>query len=429
MNFRSPTPRSGASFTRPLFPIPEGLESLRLRLGIVGFWAVLGMLETAKELVVSGISGGGQGVASAFLVNFVWWFFWAPATFLIVGLCLRFPLWGGRGVRAAAVHTVAAALLALTQLAVSGANAYFVVVRGGDFIYDTLGLQIRFWMQGYLVLAFFTYWMIVGGYHAFLFRHRYVTGKLREAELEARAARAETLAVEARLQALGRELNPHFLFNALNGVAGLVESGNRPDAQRMLARISELLRSTLRLSGVREIPLREELEAIEEYLAIERVRFGDRLRAEIELGAGVGEALVPPLILQPIVENGILHGIAEMRGPGSLRVEGVLEGDEVRIRVEDSGPGPGPERSGPSRGEAGDDRGGGGQVNPESDSSSGVGLRNVRERLAELYPSRSRLTIEGAPGGGCRVELRLPFHTQNGTGASSADVQPKEPHS
>ncbi|MEM7787674.1 MAG: histidine kinase [Bacteroidota bacterium] len=209
-----------------------------------------------------------------------------------------------------------------------------------------------------------------------------------------RAARTEALLSEARLQALRYQLNPHFLFNALNALSTLVVDGERDRAERMVSRLSDFLRLTLARGGAAEVPLSEEVEFARRYLDVEGVRFGDRLRVAIDVEADALAAYVPPLLLQPLVENAVRHGVLPLEGGGSVHVGGRrLGADRLVLQVADDGPGLPPTSD-----------------SDAPDSGTGhVGLANVRARLAAAYGDDAALSLRRAEGGGCLAEVDLPF--------------------
>ena len=207
-----------------------------------------------------------------------------------------------------------------------------------------------------------------------------------QAERE-RALAAEGLAHEARLQALRYQLNPHFLFNTLNSISTLIVEREHRDAERMVARLSDFLRLTLECDADVEVPLADELDFARRYLDIETIRFGDRLTVREDVDPDALSARVPPLLLQPLVENAVRHGILPRETGGCLTIEARHVGDRLLVRVIDDGPGP------PQEAAIGD----------------GVGLSNVRARLESLYGSDYRLSLERADGGGCAVRIELPF--------------------
>ncbi|HEX8311885.1 MAG TPA: histidine kinase [Chthoniobacteraceae bacterium] len=208
----------------------------------------------------------------------------------------------------------------------------------------------------------------------------------RSQERERRALEMSAGLTQARLQALKMQLQPHFLFNALNSIAALVHKD--PDAaDEMLSALSELLRLTLETSGEQELPLRRELKFVERYLAIEHVRFGDRLQFHLEISPDVLEAQVPTFLLQPLVENAVRHGLEPRSGEGLLKIVAARIGDELHITVSDNGAG----------------------LSAERPAREGIGLANTRARLHELYGKRGTLELRSADG--LSVEVRLPFHT------------------
>jgi two-component system, LytTR family, sensor kinase len=212
-----------------------------------------------------------------------------------------------------------------------------------------------------------------------------------------RLRRAEALAHEARLRALRLQLNPHFLFNTLNAVSTLVAEGRSAEANRMLARLSDFLRSTLERTETDEIPLAEEIDFIGQYLEIEEARLGGRLRVEIGVEPGTEIALVPPLILQPLVENAVRHAIQPREGGGAIEVTARRRDRHLVLGVVDDGPG----------------------IEAASAEGQGVGLTNTRQRLAELYGERAELLLGSGPRGGLAVSVRLPFRAAAGLPESS----------
>jgi signal transduction histidine kinase len=213
-----------------------------------------------------------------------------------------------------------------------------------------------------------------------------------QAERE-RALAAEGQAHRARLQALRYQLNPHFLFNTLNAVSTLIVEKKNYDAERMVARLSDFLRLTLECDSDVEVPLADELDFARRYLDIEQIRFGDRLTVQEDVDPDALSARVPPLLLQPLVENAVRHGIMPREEGGTLRIEARRVDDRLLLRVGDDGPGP------PA----------------ETNTESGVGLSNTKARLQSLYGERHRFSLQRADGGGCVVRVELPFHTDPST--------------
>ena len=215
-----------------------------------------------------------------------------------------------------------------------------------------------------------------------------------QAERE-RSLRAESAAHRARLEALRYQINPHFLFNSLNAVSTLVTERRNDEAARMLSRVSDFLRLTLTAPMRDEIALAEEIDYVRQYLEIERVRFGDRLRVEIDVDADAWEAAVPVFVLQPLIENAVRHAIAPRETGGSITVEASRADDRVRIAVVDDGPGLDLASNGNGAG------GGAGRI----------GLSNTRDRLRALYGDRGRLELTTAAGGGTRATIEVPYRS------------------
>ncbi|HTK49989.1 MAG TPA: histidine kinase [Gemmatimonadaceae bacterium] len=212
--------------------------------------------------------------------------------------------------------------------------------------------------------------------------------RARAAQLQAQSAGLHAQLADARLVVLRTRLNPHFLFNTLNAVSALVASD--PKAGRdMIALLSELLRHALAESREQEIPLREEVRLLRLYLEILEIRYQGQLRTEVTADAGVHDALVPNMILQPLVENAMKHGIDRAGGHGAIEVRASRAGDDLVLTVRDTGP---RDDSAPSP------------------ASTGIGLRITRERLAELYGTEQRLELTSTPGGGMTARVVLPYH-------------------
>jgi sensor histidine kinase YesM len=231
-----------------------------------------------------------------------------------------------------------------------------------------------------------TYWAIVGVYLAFHYHREY-----RDRELS--ALKLQTSLTEARLQALRAQLNPHFLFNTLNAISALALKGDQAGVTEMLGRLSDLLRMALEEEHAQEIPLSREIDFLDRYLVLQRVRFADRLAVNKNIAPETLNALVPPMILQPIVENAIVHGVGARRGRAQLDVVAARDNGLLRLEVHDNGPG-----------------------FADARQQFGIGLGNTRARLEQLYGTEQRLEYGSAPDGGAWVSITLPFR-QIGAGA------------
>ena len=235
----------------------------------------------------------------------------------------------------------------------------------------------------YVTAGLIIYWMILFGGQVIDYNRR-----LREEEL--RASLLQSQLAMAQLQALKMQLHPHFLFNTLHAISALV--GKNPEAaDKMIARLSDLLRMSLESDGAQEVLLEQELEFLQGYLDIQKTRFGDRLSVVMDIDADVLHALVPNMILQPLVENAIKHGIAPRSSGGNIAITVSRRDGFLNIQIEDDGPGL------PSQAASG--------------ITFGVGLSNTRARLEQLYRGAHRFELSNAAEGGLLVELEVPFRT------------------
>ena len=234
-----------------------------------------------------------------------------------------------------------------------------------------------------------TYWMILGIQYAFRYYQRYQERERDALRLELNASELKAQLVDARLNALKGQLQPHFLFNTLNAIMVLVRQEKTSEAEEMLARLSDLLRCVLENVEAQEVPLRRELEYLKLYLSIEQVRFQDRLRVLISADPDVLDAAFPHMALQPIVENAIRHGIGRSSATGEIQISAWHAGENLEIRVRNDGP----------------------PLNTDSNSTArGIGLANTRARLHHLYGDAAGLTLENCEQGGVAAAITLPFH-------------------
>lgn len=232
----------------------------------------------------------------------------------------------------------------------------------------------------YFHFYFLTFLSVLLVYHAAVWRGRYRDRELLTSRLEAKLFQAQN-------QALRMQLQPHFLFNTLHSIATLMHSDVEA-ADRMVARLGDLLRKSLDRNGDQEIPLEQELEFLGAYLEIEQVRFKDRLRTSIEASEEVRGAYLPTFILQPLVENALKHGFAKRSQGGKVSVHASREGDALRVEIRDDGEGPPPRHR------------------------EGVGLSSVLDRLRLLYGSSASFLFQGLPEGGCLAAITLPLQFQ-----------------
>ena len=352
---------------------------------------VLGVLVSAQHWAVmqlDDVPTDWKTVGHALLKELPFWYLWVLLAPIVVIAVRRVPLVRGKLTWAIPAHVLIALITVLTHAALqlfiyreagfpTQPGSFWSVYRGAILFRVTLGLL------GYTLL--FAVVMAAEYYDRFRERER------------AAAALSVQLA-EARLSALRMQLNPHFLFNTLNTVAMQVRRGEQSDAVRMLAGLSDILRHVLEDSPPQEVTVRLELAFIDRYLAIERSRFGDRLRVNVTVEPDALDALVPNLVLQPLVENAIRHGIGKRAAAGRLDIRVARRGDLLELIVQDDGPGLDDESD---------------TVTPATGiplSSGGIGLRNTASRLQALYGGAGRLTLESPPEGGTIARIVLPWH-------------------
>jgi len=301
----------------------------------------------------------------------------AAASGFLLSAPLRYAyrwLWSRRPLVIVPAVLLAAWLTALAwRVVINASYGYFV----GD------------WMAGEPWYAYFagalssTYLLLCWSGLYFGIRYYETLQKQREEALEASA-----LAQEALVKMLRYQLNPHFLFNTLNAISTLILDGQGKVANQAIGRLSEFLRHTLDQDPMKKVTLRHELEALNLYLGIEQLRFGDRLRLEFDVDEAALPALVPSLILQPLVENSLKYAVAPREEGGRLRIIAQCEDDRLKLVVADDGPGL--------------------PVGVELGEGRGVGFRNTRERLAALYGEHQKLAVRFARPG-LRLEITLPF--------------------
>jgi two-component system LytT family sensor kinase len=334
----------------------------------------------AQTALSSNLGGGGKAVplatalGSAFRESFPW----IPVTLAVIALTIRFPLDAARWPRHALIHLVAAPLLAFAANVLLVAS-YWVSNDKFDGLV-TLARQGAMWATLRFNIALLVYTAILALTQGVLYYRKTRARELHLARLEGQLARA-------RLQALNAQIRPHFLFNTLHTIGQLWRSGRSDDADAVLDHLGSLFHKVQTCTSRLEMPLSDELDLVREYLAIEQTRFRDRLRVSVCASQDALECMVPPLILQPLVENAVRHGISRVSTAGVLEVTASIRNGALQLTVRDDGPGVDavPARPG-----------------------SGTGLRNTRERLAQLYGAKAALRIAAAPGGGTVVTVDIP---------------------
>lgn len=348
---------------------------------IAAGWTLFAFFFASERIVSNAYVGRPLNLGETLAEWLVCAYIWLALTPFVLYLARAFPLERKRWLKSALVHLAASAVFALPQLSIYVIIAsrigleysnypFFAAFRNifvGDFHFDLL-----------------TYWAIIGISHALRYYRKY-----REREL--RASQLETKLAQAQLDALRMQLHPHFLFNTLNSISVLMTEDVKA-ARRMLIRLSNLLRVSLENAGAHEVSLKEELEFLESYLEIEQTRFQDRLTVRMEVDPAALDARVPNLILQPLVENAIRHGIAPRAAAGLIEIRAERQNGMVQLQVRDNGSGLG-------------------SASPES-LTKGIGLSNTRARLEQLYGSSYRFEMQSGEMGGLTVTVEIPFRSR-----------------
>ena len=318
--------------------------------------------------------------AVLFVLNLGYWYSWAALAPGIIWLSRRFPLDKQHWRRSVLLHLGGVFVFTTAHVGMAVATRMLTYWAIGESTASwRLEAQRMFFLN--FDWEMMTYWAIVGLSHAL--------GYHREAQARTlRASQLETRLVEARLQSLQRQLQPHFLFNTLNTISALMHRDVEA-ADAMIARLSDLLRISLRMVGVQEISLKEELDFLSKYLEIEQTRFRDRLTVVFDVQPDTFDALVPNLILQPLVENAIKHGIGPRPTPGTITIRSRRVGGLLELIVQDDGVGLSASRL--------------------SDFNRGVGLSNTRSRLEHLYGALHRFEFRQPAEGGLLVSIAIPL--------------------
>ncbi|HYC49493.1 MAG TPA: histidine kinase [Gemmatimonadaceae bacterium] len=347
-------------------------------------WIVIAAIVGAQATLGSALMASGNtpplSMMTALRTAMIQTLPWIPVTLAAIALTVRFPMQRRRWSRHLPVHIIAALLLAFM--------ANVLVVLGfwwmsGQFQgFTALARAGLLWATIRLHVALLVYAAILGITQAVLSQRRARARELHLARVEGQLARAQ-------VQALNAQIRPHFLFNTLHTIGQLWRSNRSDDADAVLDHLGTLFHKVQASTTRMAIPLADELAMVREYLAIEEARYGDRLRTRVQADDTLMECAVPPLILQPIVENAVRHGIAAVSSAGRLEVRAERYNGTLRLTVSDDGPG---------------------LNGAKSSAGSGVGLRNTRERLQQLYGDAGRLTLSDAHGGTV-VVIELPLQT------------------
>jgi signal transduction histidine kinase len=318
-------------------------------------------------------------------------YIWAILTPAILWFGRRFPLERRNWVLGATRHLLLSAGFSVLELTLE--NILYLRLH----LFPPADKGFRGVLAQSLVRGFhggvLNYWIVLGVQWGVVYYRRYRERSQDVLKVELRASELQSQLIGAQLNALKMQLQPHFLFNTLNAITVLVRQQKSKDAEQMLGHLSDLLRGVLEDMDAQEVSLRREIDYLQLYLAIEQVRFQDRLRVQLFIDPVAHEALVPQLILQPIVENAVRHGIGRSSAAGQILISASKIDGVVALRVQDDGPGL-------SSSDLANDR--------------GIGLANTRARLQQLYGQNARLEIGNCEERGVVVTMTIPFHRSQG---------------
>jgi hypothetical protein len=337
-------------------------------------------LATALALLTSLECGGSLLHPSSLIYGGVLWSWWAIFAIMLGQLAPRLPLIADLSVKAVFVHLAAGSMCALIHLFILWGIGFplgWGRPDGPAFMWAYLFNINRFGIE-FLIYAF-----IVAITGVVQYQVRAQRESLRSLDLE------RQLSI-AHLRALQAQLEPHFLFNTLNAITTLVELGRQQQAVAMLAHLNVILKSTLKRSAPEKVPLAQELEMIDNYLAIEQIRFADRLQVQIKVDPGALDGMVPCFLLQPIVENAIRHGIAHCVNEGKVEASARRDGASLHLKVRDTGA----------------------ETGKPAQDGHGIGLRNTRERLMHFYNDEFAMKAQPLDEGGFEVAITIPYEPQ-----------------
>lgn len=354
---------------------------------IIAAWAVLGVIWAGPIYLETHLEEMGHSPWRIFGWGVLMWLAWAPLTPAIVWLARKYSLIGSDWKSSLVVHFPA--FLVLSVIHSAAATAITLTMRP----FDEMGTSPEdFWPRflSRLPGSFGSDLLVYGGVIGICYAFDYYA-KYRERELV--ATRLEAQLAQAQLDALRMQLHPHFLFNTLNGIVGLVRDNRNTAAISMLVGLSDLLRHTLDHSARHEVELREELNFIKLYLSIQETRFSDRLQIEFAIDPSTTKAMVPNLILQPLTENALRHGIARRADSGLIGISSEIQNGHLRLTVYDDGAG------------LPDDW--------QLRGSAGIGLANTVARLQQLYDDKHEFDIRNRDGGGAEAVILIPYKTSS----------------
>jgi sensor histidine kinase YesM len=344
---------------------------------------VFGFSFSALIYFIYASTGNPVAWKQALSVGLTQWWAWCFLYSLVFWLTRRFPIERQRWWRGALFYSLISVVIVALKL---GLDVVLIrLVYEGEVFKQ---IPERSLLAMMLYFNFLTWGALVGVGHALNFYRQMRERELKASQLEAQLA-------QAHLQSLKMQLQPHFLFNTLHTIA-MLNLKDPKAANRMLSRLSDLLRLSLESVGVQEVTLKQELDFLKQYLEIQQVRFQDRLSVHLEIDPESLDAQVPNLILQPIVENAIRHGVADRETNGRIEIQATRQNGWLDLRVRDNGPGI--------------------MADAQASLKPGVGLQNTRARLEQLFGPAHRFELKNANGGGLEVVIAIPFREEKPSG-------------
>lgn len=362
----------------------ESDSSRRIRpfLLLMAVWTIPAIISAGQGYFLLAYENNPQPLLRQVELQLPIWWYWVLATPIIAWLLRRYPLERGRLRTSGPAHIAFAIISAVTHTALIAYVSRLLVKLPAGETMQPYNLWLRGYLRSRLQFELLTYVLILAGLLA-------ITWYRRVKERDLAASRLQAQLSDAELRALKMQLHPHFLFNTLHAISVLIRE-NPTSAQRTVTLLGDLLRSTLATAGVQVVTLREELNFLRRYLEIEEIRFQDRLSVRFEIDSAVEDALVPNLILQPLVENAVRHAVEPKPTPGTVVVSAQRKGETLELSVLDDGPG---------------------VENNISASGNGIGLSTTRARLEGLYGAAGQLKLEPRSEGGLAVLVRIPLQT------------------
>jgi two-component system LytT family sensor kinase len=360
------------------------MSTLRSKAYTTRFFFILGCFTipsviAASQAYIWALPGKPGSFWPYLLGSMVLWYYWALLTPLILWITRKYPFEKKRWIASVIVHLFCWVTLSLPEIFVSVLvykHIFHLVDQSSSYadIFENF-------LVGKMQLEFITYGCVVGACIAYDYRKKFIARELYALQLQMELTKAE-------LSALKMQLHPHFLFNTLNTIAMLIRLNDNKTAILTINGLSELLRRSLEQKSTQQVTLKEELELTDCYLEIEKIRFHDQINVVKKIEPGILSTMVPNLILQPLVENAIRHGVSQRKSDGLVQINAWREGDIVNLEVKDNGPG----------------------YTNGKNSGNGIGLANTKERLHHLYGTSHSFRINTDNGFG--ILIRIPYATQ-----------------